>query len=41
MALDMEQEIERRRRGWSGFARLLFFATAGVIVVLAGLATLL
>lgn len=34
MALDIEREIVRHQQGWAGFAKLLFFATAGIIVIL-------
>lgn len=35
MALDMQQEIIRHQKGWEGFARFLFFGSAGVVLILA------
>ena len=35
MALDIEQEIIRHRKGWESFSRFLFIGAAGVVVILA------
>ncbi|HEY3917119.1 MAG TPA: aa3-type cytochrome c oxidase subunit IV [Stellaceae bacterium] len=38
MAVDLDHEFERHRGTWLGFARLMRWTVAAVIIILAGLA---
>lgn len=34
MALDMQKEFDRHQSGWEGFAKLLFYGTVSVLILL-------